>query len=136
MHSTEVGRLGESYIMSAFIKMGAEVYLPFGGNTTYDMIVVNDGSYYTVECKTASVRNKAGGYTVQIKSVRSNKTQNVIKPFDPSKVDILAIYLVPDDQVFFIETKEFKFNSLNAVTINKKDIENMKSGLDVSVDVE
>lgn len=100
------GALGELAAMKHFLSLGYEVYAAVTDSSTYDMLLAKAGSILRVEVKTTSARNTVNtGWQAQIKSVRSNKTQNRIVSFDPSKIDLLAIYIAPLDRIFTIEAK-------------------------------
>ena len=106
----KVGSLGEISVQKEFILSGYEVYSPVTDNTKYDLIASKDGKVYTVEVK--STNRKVGGfYRVQIKKVRSNKTRNVVTRFDNTQVDLLAIYIEPEDRVIVYKAEEITVGS-------------------------
>lgn len=100
----KAGSLGEISVQKELLKLGYEVYSPVSDNTKYDLIAVKGTEVFRVEVKTTS-RQVAGNYKVQIKKVRSNKSENKITPFDNSEVDILAVYIEPEDIVVLYEAK-------------------------------
>jgi hypothetical protein len=105
MHPTELGRLGEAKIMAHLVSEGYEVYSPMFGNTSCDMIVIKNGEVSRVECKSTSVKNRYGTYTLMLKKTRSNKTKNVVTNFDASTCDLLALYVGPEDRVVLMDPK-------------------------------
>jgi hypothetical protein len=100
----KIGNLGELAVAKEFARKGYEIYMPVGDNATHDLLVAKDGKIYRVEVKSTSVIRGAG-YVVQIKKVRSNKTKSKITGFDNSLVDILAVYIVPEDRVVLFDAK-------------------------------
>ena len=106
----KVGSLGEISVQKEFILSGYEVYSPVTDNTKYDLIVSKSGKVYTVEVK--STNRKVGDfYRVQIKKVRSNKTRNVVTRFDNTQVDLLAVYIEPEDVVIVYKAEEITVGS-------------------------
>ncbi len=69
------------------------------------MISSKEGILYRIEVKSTLKRNKSGFYIIQLRSVRSNKTKNVVYPFDNSKIDLLGIYLEDIDKVIIYDSK-------------------------------
>lgn len=118
MNSVEVGRLGEIKVITALVEQGYEVYTPFGGNTTYDLLAVKDLGVYRVEVKTVMAKNKSGTYSINIKRTRHNSKGNTIYPFDNTKIDMLAVYIHPITSVMFLDPKEV--SSLYTLTIGEK----------------
>lgn len=103
----KIGNLGELASQLEFAKMGYEVYTPAIDNTTFDFLVHKDGVIGRVEVKTTSTRSKTNsGWSVQLKSVRPNRTENIIKTFDNTKVDYLCVYIQPLDKVIILLARE------------------------------
>lgn len=116
MNTIEAGRIGEAAIVSHFVKLGYDVYMPTFGNGKSDLIVTKEDELKRVEVKCSSYERYPGKYEVQLKSVRHNKTQNTIKPFDASKSDFLAVYLPPVDKVVVVDSKEYDGRSTMLVS--------------------
>lgn len=95
----KAGSIGEVSVMKFFILRGFEIYSPISDNSKYDLLVMKDSSVYRVEVKSTSRKRSNGRYEVQLKSVRSNKKQNKIHLFDCTSIDILAVYIEPEDRV-------------------------------------
>src|SRR4030043_2095565 len=98
---TLAGNLGELKVAAYFAELGYEVYIPWGGKSSSDLVVCIDGESFKIQVKTSSVCNTKS-WLVQLKSVRSNKTGNKILKFDGNICDILAIYIIPEDKVHII----------------------------------
>lgn len=101
------GSLGEIAVQKEFIKLGIEVYSPITDNTSYDMLVNNKGKILKVEVKSTS-RFVEGAYRVGIRRVRSNKKENKVYNFDNESVDILAVYVIPEDKVILYKASDLK----------------------------
>lgn len=100
------GSFGLTSAIYNLTKLGYIVSIPIIDNQSYDLIADKSGKLNRVEVKTTGSKASSGNFTVQIKSVRSNKTVNTIKTFDKSLVDILYIltsdgsnYLIPAQEI-------------------------------------
>ena len=47
------GNPGEAAVLNAFVQAGLDVLLPFGDGLPYDLVVVVEGAFIRVQCKTA-----------------------------------------------------------------------------------
>lgn len=101
------GSFGLTSAIYNLTKLGYIVSIPIIDNQSYDLIADKDGTLNKVEVKTTGSKAPSGNYTVQIKSVRSNKTVNTIKNFDKSLVDILYI-LTAENTNYIIPTQELE----------------------------
>lgn len=107
MSTLQDGRTGEAAVALEFVRLGYDVYMPTFGNGQCDMIVLKDGSVSRVEVKSTQSRQASGKYAVQLKSVRPNKTANIINNFDGSRSDILAVHVVPTGRVHLLKSMDF-----------------------------
>ena len=96
---------------------GYEVYTPLSENSTCDLIVLKDGLIERVECKATDAEGSAVSWMVSLRQIRPNRTTNVIKKFDSSKSEILGIYIVKEDRVVILSSKDYEGRS--ALTIKK-----------------
>lgn len=101
--SNQLGTLGELRAIEEFIKIGFNIYTPLSGKEPYDFIACRKNELIKVQVKSTSCKTKNNSYQIGIKSVRSNRTTNTIKLFDPSQCDILAAYIQPLNKVCFIK---------------------------------
>ena len=93
MTTVTQGTVGLGSAIAYFCSNGYTVSLPIVDNQDYDLIVDIDGKLNKIQVKTSKSIGRTGKYEVQLKSVRSNKTSNIIKYFDKSKVEYLYILL-------------------------------------------
>lgn len=106
MSKVTQGSAGLGSAIGYFCSVGIVVSLPLIDNQDYDLVIDEDGILKKVQVKTTGRKAPSGNYEVQIKSVRSNKSLNKIKRFDPQAVDYLFIlcndgskYLIPTHDV-------------------------------------
>ena len=103
LSTTDAGRLGEAAAFKHFVGDGWYVFLDASGKSPVDMVVMKNNLCKTVQVKTTSykVNNR---WLVQIKTVRPNRTTNKVTHFDPNSVDLLVVYIIPEDRVIVYES--------------------------------
>lgn len=99
------GSIGMSAAIYKLTEMGYRVAIPLVDNQEYDLIVDIEGDLAKVEVKSTSVKQSSGSWSVQIKKVRPNKTENTITGFDNSLVDYMFVYTTEGD-CFFIPAED------------------------------
>lgn len=99
MNTQEKGILGQVSIVKYFVMNGYEVFSPVGDNASCDLIVLRDGAMMRVECKATEASPNKKSWSVSLRQVRPNRTENKVKNFDASKSDLLAVYIIPEDRV-------------------------------------
>lgn len=102
--TTDAGRLGEVKAMARLTELGWYPFSDISGKCPVDILAWKDGITRSFQIKTTNTTSSSGKYIVQIGAVRPNRTGNVIKKFDPKSVDYLAVYVIPEDAVYFIAT--------------------------------
>jgi hypothetical protein len=103
LSTTDAGRLGEAAAFKHFVGDRWYVFLDASGKSPVDMVVMKNNLCKTVQVKTTSykVNNR---WLVQIKTVRPNRTTNKVTHFDPNSVDLLVVYIIPEDRVIVYES--------------------------------
>ena len=110
------GCVGLGHAIAHFVSTGNTVSLPLIDNQDYDLIVDESSVLKKVQVKTSKTKAKSGFYEVQLKAVRSNRTENVIKNFDGNTVDYLFI-LLADSSKYLIPSNEV--DNVSTMTMNK-----------------
>lgn len=108
MHVSEQGSLAEIKVIAHLMTLGYQVFTGVGAKTSFDLIAFKDDILYRVEVKSTRNIKPSGNWAVMLKSVRSNKTQNIIKLFDRTKSDIVAIWIIPEDRIILLESHLIK----------------------------
>lgn len=106
MTTTDMGRLGEIKVMNALVEQGWYPFTDISGKCPVDIIAWKDNVTITIQVKYCGYSPVDGSFSVQIGSIRPNRTENVIKKFDNEAVDYLAVYLEPLNTVCFIPASE------------------------------
>jgi hypothetical protein len=105
MSTTDAGRLGEAKVISRLTELGWYPFIDLSGKCNVDLLAWKDGDIRSFQVKSTGYSpGSSGKYVVQIGSIRPNRTSNVVKKFDPSLFDYLAVYVSPEDKVYFIKT--------------------------------
>jgi hypothetical protein len=98
----------EALVEAAFAKLGYFVYTNKSGKATCDLVVEDSEGYLLrVEVKSSHTvkENHTGKYIeVQLKSVRSNTTENTVKTFKNSSVDLLALVCTETSQLTILNS--------------------------------
>lgn len=101
------GTVGLAACIEHLAKQAYTVLLPLNDNQNFDLAFADDTKIYTVQVKTTRAKPTPGGYSVQLKQTRSNKTKNVLKMFDPNSTDFVFV-LCEDGTRYMIPSKEVK----------------------------
>lgn len=113
---TYFSSLGEMKVITDLTEKGYHVFNQISGKAPFDVVA------YKNQCLRISIKscnlnaNKVGNYTVQIKRVRSNKTENKIYKFNREECDYIAVYIVEIDSIFYYDVDDLI--SLNTITVN------------------
>ena len=101
---TYYGSLAETRVIYELSKKGYHIFNQISGKAPFDIVIYKDGVMKRVSIKCCNKKgNTAGTYQIEIGRVRSNKTSNTIYKFDKDECDILAIYVVEIDEVFYLD---------------------------------
>jgi len=106
MHFThQLGLLGELKAAAKFVELGFSIYTSISdGVDPFDFIACKDNRSIKVQVKSTGKITNRGYYAINLRTIIVHKSGNVRTSFDPSKCDILAIYIESLDIVCFIPT--------------------------------
>jgi len=95
MKTHKLGNLGETKVALEFLKNGFEVYQSVGEGSKFDLVVHKDDILKSVQVKTSRYfREPSNAW--QFTLCRNNS-------FDNSGIDILALYVEPEDKVVYYD---------------------------------
>lgn len=106
MHTVKQGTVGIGVAIAEFTKRGWVVAIPLIDAQSYDLIIDYGDGLKKVQVKTTGYKPE-GCFSVQLKHVHHNKTQNVISNFDKSLVDFVFV-LCKDGTSYLIPVNEIK----------------------------
>lgn len=106
-HTKTKGDEGLGYVLSRLLSSGIQVALPVGEFLPFDLIAISiHGDLRRVSVKYRSSDN--GIIEVDLRSQWSNSKQAFHKNFDPSLVDVIAVFCPDTKTSYFVLTKELK----------------------------
>lgn len=97
------GNISEGIVMSAYIKAGFTVSVPFGTGAPYDLIVDNGSRLCKVQVKTGWFCKGCVLYRSQ-RRVREAHPY-ATRPYTETEVDYFAIYYPPIDTIYVVPFK-------------------------------
>ncbi len=100
------GELAEIRFLLAAASKGLMVAKPWGDSEPFDFLVGRDGRYLRVQVKSTNYAQYPGRYTVNCCQPGCRK------PYSPREVDVIAVYVVPEDQWYV-----FPIDVLKGVTM-------------------
>ncbi len=104
MDSNRKGNIGEAKVIAYFIEQGYDVYTAFGTAAKFDLVVHKNGVLQKVSVKSTSQKSSKSAWVVRIKQT----TRNGETPFDNAAVDLLAVYIAPEDRIVIVEAKSIQ----------------------------
>ncbi len=125
-----LGTIGEAKVLTYFVERGYNVFTQFDGKAPFDLVIYKEGTLKRVSVKSTAYCNLARTpkcWTVELKSTRLNRTKTVIRKFDNSTCDLLAVYIQPEDRVEVFDSKDIKATC--ALTIRKGPVSGDQCGL-------
>lgn len=102
MDTNYKGNLGEAKVLAYFIEEGYEIYTSFGTASSNDMIVIKDNIVSRVSVKSTTMKTESGTWNVRLRQRRAGKDY----PFDKTKTDIIAIYIIPENRIVILKSKD------------------------------
>ena len=107
------GRLAEIKVISYLVENEYEIYLPFSGNSKYDVIAIKNGVLKRISVKFTSVKKPSGAWSIELRQIsRRNQHINIDK-FNNKDYDLVAAYIGPIDKVVLIDSSKVKTRGLD-----------------------
>lgn len=108
------GRVAEAKVLAYFVENDYEVYLPFADCGKVDLVVIKDGKCYRVSVKYTSEKENQKWRVRLSNTYRSTDGKVKNNLFDSSTVDLLAVYIGPEDRVVI---REVDFSAKHALAV-------------------
>lgn len=112
--------VSETGVVADLTQKEFEVFTQVSGKSSFDLVAYKNGKIYRIQVKSCRKIDKKGRSKVQLKSVRHNKKENKIIPFDPTSCDLLAVYLFNysngEDRIYYFDP--LKLKSLNELVLD------------------
>lgn len=101
MKKLELGNHSESVILSAYLKAGFIVSVPFGSGASYDLLVDTSSNIFRIQVKTGWISKGVLKY----KSLRRQPQTEKRILYKDSEVDYLAVYCQQNETLYGIPIK-------------------------------
>ena len=135
MTSNQKGNLGEVRVLSEFVKLGVQCYLPYGDGSAVDLIADFGGKLNRIQVKTSEHLNKAGAMEWSVTRQegyhgnRANYSLNDIDYFAFYCIETDIVCLVPFDEKFPVSTFSIRLDNYTG-----KRLSTMRFASDFSVE--
>ena len=98
MQKFELGNHSESVVLSAYLKEGFTVSIPFGSGASYDLLVDTGANIFKIQVKTAWISRGVLKY----KSLRRQPKSETRIPYKDGEADFLAVFCPANDSLYGI----------------------------------
>lgn len=98
MQKHEIGNSSESVGLSAYIKAGLTVSIPFGSGASYDLLVDSGTDIFKIQVKTAWISKGV----IKYKCLRRQPKSEIRRPYKNGEVDYIAVYCPANDSLYGI----------------------------------
>jgi len=102
-HPVDVGQRTEGAILSALIRRGYAVLVPFGVDQRYDLVLDCDGRFLRAQRKTGRLRDGVVQFSAQ--SIQSNTRRTRIRSY-AGEVDLFIVYCPDNECVYVIPAED------------------------------
>jgi hypothetical protein len=102
MHKYELGNGSEALVLSAYIKAGFTVSIPFGSGASYDLLVDNGADVFKIQVKTAWI----SGGVLKYKSLRRQPKSEKRRRYKNGEIDYFAVYCPANDTLYAIPARD------------------------------
>ena len=124
MTSNQKGNLGEVRVLSEFVKLGVQCYLPYGDGSSVDLIADFGGKLNRIQVKTSEHLNKSGA--MEWKTTRQEGYHGNRTAYSVNEIDYFAFYcietdivcLVPFDKNFPISTISIRLDDYSGTRLS------------------
>ena len=101
MKSFQLGNHSESIVLSAYLKAGFIVSVPFGSGASYDLLVDTNSHIFKIQVKTGWISNGILKY----KSQRRQLSGKIKRVYSDQEIDYLAVFCPENEQLYGIPIK-------------------------------
>lgn len=124
MTTTQKGNIGEVRVLSEFVKLGIQCYLPYGDGSTVDLIAEFNGKLNRIQIKTTQKIGSSGAMEWKVTKQegyhgsRVNYNLNDIDYFAFYCIETDIVCLVPYDENFPKSTISIRLDDYEGVRLN------------------
>ena len=121
MSTTDSGRLGEVKVLARLVELGWYPFTDLSGKCPVDILAWKNGETISVQVKSSDRIVYGDSYSVQIGSVRHNRTSNTVNMFDNTSVDYQAVFFKTPNKVCFFKASEITSKRSKNVRVSEMD---------------
>ena len=103
-HPKAIGDRSTLAIMTALIDAGFSVFLPFGENTRYDLIIDNGNALARVQCKTGRLRQGAVRFRTSSTYAHHPNPGYVTRDY-LGQIDYFAVYCPDTGGIYLVRSR-------------------------------
>ena len=97
-----VGEQSEAQVVSALLKYGKTILVPFGDNQRYDMVIDEGGRFYRVQCKTGRLKSGSIDFPTCSSQVHRGKGRQSYR----GQIEFFAVYCPDNEKVYLVPVDE------------------------------
>lgn len=114
MNTKDIGNIGEAKVLSKFVELGIEVFVPFGDNSKADLIANFNGQLQKIQVKTCiNVDENSGKYKINLTNSHAHTSKNNKEKYTKKDIDYFAVYCIQRKEPLLFSIEEV----LNKTTI-------------------
>ena len=98
MNTKQIGEITEACVLTAFLKMGYAVMIPFGDNQRYDLVIEDDGKFQRVQCKTGRIRDGCVCFNASSNCGYQNRERKDYR----GEADLFVVYCPDNGKIYAI----------------------------------
>ena len=102
MQKYELGNSSEAIVLSAYVKAGFNVSIPFGSGAAYDLLVDNETRIFKIQVKTAWFSKGVLKYKCLRRQPGGSKMRRLFKQ---GEIDYFAVYCPAKDSLYGISAE-------------------------------
>lgn len=98
----EIGNIGEVVVLSKFVKMGIDIYQPFGDNTRADYIADFNNKLQKIQVKSCARLYNDATYHIDLTSTHRKGKGTYREGYDSNEIDFFACYCLQRSEPILI----------------------------------
>lgn len=106
MNSNKQGNIGEAQAIAFFLAKGYDVFTAFGTAVSFDLIIHKAGILKRVSVKSTKATHHKSDNSWTVKLTQGRLRKDI--PFDNNAIDIVAVYIVPENRVAVYDASSIK----------------------------
>ena len=103
----QLGNIGESKTLDAFVEMGIPVYIPYGDNEKADLVAEFNGKLNKIQVKYCGQTTENNSFLCPCASSTNHTTNKHLSTYD-NDVDYMAFYLASIDKLLLVPIEKLK----------------------------